>query len=194
MISPALKARYFGQLDSQNLCPLWCPGGPVIPPSTGCSFPSPSTIRMSYGGTILFPGPTREAKLIYCLKIYLLRWQYPFEDEELQELRHFNLFAMAAYLKDWFQSQSITSAPRKDLEPLKKLEDYRRVNESVSKVVPKTFQYHLRYHHRSVLRRIQGCISAEGRSSTANTGTKAAVLPGKNKCCSFPLLSKICGV
>ena len=31
--------------------------------------------------------------------------------------------------------------------------------------------------------------SAEGRSSTANSGTKVAVLPGMNRCGSFPLLS-----
>ena len=58
VISSALKARYLGQLVSQNLCPLGSPVGPVIPPGTGCSFSSPSTIRMSYAGTIHFPGPT----------------------------------------------------------------------------------------------------------------------------------------
>ena len=36
-------------------------------------------------------------------------------------------------------------------------------------------------------RRNQGCSSAEGRSSTANLGTKAAVLTGMNRC--FALLS-----
>ena len=38
-------------------------------------------------------------------------------------------------------------------------------------------------------RRNQGCSSVEGRSSTANTGTNTAVLPGMNRCGSFPLLS-----
>ena len=33
------------------------------------------------------------------------------------------------------------------------------------------------------------CSSAKGRSSTANSGTKAAILPGMNSCSSFPLLS-----
>ena len=37
--------------------------------------------------------------------------------------------------------------------------------------------------------RNQGCSSAEGRSSIASSGTKAAVLPGRNRCGSFPLLS-----
>ena len=39
-------------------------------------------------------------------------------------------------------------------------------------------------------RRNQGCSSAEGRSSTANLEIKAAVLPGINKCGSFPLHSR----
>ena len=34
-----------------------------------------------------------------------------------------------------------------------------------------------------------GCNSAEGRSSTANSGTKAVVLPEIDRCGSFPLLS-----
>ena len=36
-------------------------------------------------------------------------------------------------------------------------------------------------------RRNQGCSSAEGGSSTANSGTQAAVLSGMNMCYSFPL-------
>ena len=35
----------------------------------------------------------------------------------------------------------------------------------------------------------QICSSAEGRSSTVNSGNKAAILPGMNRCSSFPLLS-----
>ena len=37
--------------------------------------------------------------------------------------------------------------------------------------------------------RNHGCSSAEGMSSTTNSGTKAAVLLGMNRCSSFPLLS-----
>ena len=42
------------------------------------------------------------------------------------------------------------------------------------------------FHHKL---RNQGCSSAKGRSSTANSGTKASVLPGIIRCGSFPLLS-----
>ena len=38
-------------------------------------------------------------------------------------------------------------------------------------------------------RRNQGCSSAEGRSYTANSATKVAVLTGMVRCGSFPLLS-----
>ena len=41
----------------------------------------------------------------------------------------------------------------------------------------------LRCKHRNL-----GCSSAEGRSSTSVSGTKASVL---NRCCSFPLLSEL---
>ena len=56
--------------------------------------------------------------------------------------------------------------------------------------------YNHRHHHhhhqcsaqKHCKRRNLGCSSAEGRSSTGNSGTKAAVL-GFNRCGSFPLLS-----
>ena len=83
------------------------------------------------------------AKLIYYFKIYLLRSQFPLEEEKLQGLRQLNLFAMTVYLKAWFLSPSAISAPRQDLELLKNLVDYRRVNKSVSKVVLKIFQCNL---------------------------------------------------
>ena len=38
-------------------------------------------------------------------------------------------------------------------------------------------------------RRDEGCSSAKGRFSTANSGTKIAVLPGMSRCRSLPLLS-----
>ena len=49
-------------------------------------------------------------------------------------------------------------------------------------------------YHQSVLRRNQGYSSAEGRSSTANSGTKATVLPVMNRyvasrCSPHPTLS-----
>ena len=49
-------------------------------------------------------------------------------------------------------------------------------------------QFYLRqvFHHNL---RKQGCSSAEGRSSNTNSKTKAAILPGMNRCGSFPLLS-----
>ena len=56
--------------------------------------------------------------------------------------------------------------------------------------------YHIHYHECSAQgqvlhckRRNLVCSSAEGRSSTTNSGTKAAVLLGMNRCGSFPFLS-----
>ena len=59
------------------------------------------------------------------------------------------------------------------------------------------YHHHHHHHHQSVLPKgtlsLQAqepsCNSAEGRSSTANWRTKSAVLPGMNRCDSFPLLS-----
>ena len=64
--------------------------------------------------------------------------------------------------------------------------------------IPLTLHPPFSYHHHECS--VQGqvlhykcrnlrCRSAEGRSSTANSGTKAAVLPGMNRCGSLLLLS-----
>jgi hypothetical protein len=57
VISLALEACYLGQLDFQYLYPFRSPGGPAIPPGTGCSFQSPFTTHMSYVGAIPYSQP-----------------------------------------------------------------------------------------------------------------------------------------
>ena len=72
------------------------------------------------------------AKLIYCLKIYLFRSQFPLTEFELQGLRKFNVFVLRVYIKAWYTCQCPISAPRNDLELFKKLLVYKSVNEVVA--------------------------------------------------------------
>lgn len=55
------------------------------------------------------------AKLIYCLKIYLFRFECKVDAKVLEVLRDFNLFTVIAYVKYWFKCPSSISAPYNDL-------------------------------------------------------------------------------
>lgn len=85
------------------------------------------------------------ASLIYCMKIYLLRSQFHLKARELSGLQQFNLFIVTVYLKAWFTCPSAVSAPRHDLQLLKKLLDYKRINEVVASAAIKVFMRQLWY-------------------------------------------------
>ncbi|XP_039443340.1 uncharacterized protein LOC120423555 [Culex pipiens pallens] len=74
------------------------------------------------------PGATHHArwmsKAIYCLKMYLLRGQYPGEDGFPEQLKRFVTFILKVYLEGWYKAPLATSAPRNDLEFLEKLDNY----------------------------------------------------------------------
>lgn len=84
------------------------------------------------------------AKLIYCLKIYIFRSQFPLTGRELAGLHEFNIFVVRTYLKAWYRCQCPVLAPFNDLEFLKQLQAY-ETNPSVSKAAMKSFSGHLWY-------------------------------------------------
>ena len=81
------------------------------------------------------------AKLICCFKIYLFRSQFHLTAAELRGLREFNVFVLQVYLKAWFTCQSPMSAPRNDLELLRKLITY----QTVAAAAINSFSGHLWY-------------------------------------------------
>lgn len=98
---------------------------------------------------ILAPGAYHRArwmaKLIYSLKIFILRSQFQLTARELSSLGHFNTFILKVYLNSWFTSPCATSAPRRDLQLLQQLENYKETNDTVAKAAIKSFSGHLWY-------------------------------------------------
>ena len=90
------------------------------------------------------PGASHHArwmsKVIYCLKLYLLRDELILLDTERDNLSRVCKFILSIYTEYWFLCQLATIAPKQDLDLLKKLKNYSSVDKDISE---KTVSKHL---------------------------------------------------
>lgn len=84
-------------------------------------------------------------KIIYSLKIFLFRDQVTLSDSELINLEEFCIFACLIYTKSWIQCCVPSNAPINDLELLKSLNRYERINAKIANCAIEKFQNHLWY-------------------------------------------------
>lgn len=96
-----------------------------------------------------FPGAFHHArwmaKAIYSLKIYLFREEFSLTAREERALSEICLFIVLIYVEAWFLAPRAPQAPNRDLQFLKKLEDYKSIDEEISEVTLKKFKNHLWY-------------------------------------------------
>lgn len=85
------------------------------------------------------------AHIIYSFKLFLFRRQLQLSDDEKQNLQDFCLFACLIYTKAWIQCCSPSNAPHNDLEFMKELHRYGKVNKGISACAVRKFQDHLWY-------------------------------------------------
>lgn len=85
------------------------------------------------------------AHIIYSLKLFLFRRQLELSDIEIRNLQDFCLFASLIYTKAWIQCCSPSNAPHNDLEFMKELHRYGKVNKDISKCAIEKFCGHLWY-------------------------------------------------
>lgn len=99
--------------------------------------------------TIRAPGAFHNArwmaKIIYCLKMFLYRYQLKLPKEKTDRLVRFNVFVVKIYLKKWFVSPNAAKAPGSDLEMLKVLKEYEVFDKDISNAVFKGCLPHLQY-------------------------------------------------
>ena len=128
--------------------------------------------------TIKSPGAYHRArwmaKLIYCLKIYVLRDQFHLRPRELSGLREFNLFVVKLYLKSWYTCQVARYAPSNDLQLYKDIISYKACNSKVSSVAAKGLSNHMWY----VSERLVGLALFDERFSS---NEKAAMVTALKK-------------
>lgn len=85
------------------------------------------------------------ARAIYALKIFLLRSQLKLTKKDSGGLKEVCVFIVMVYVKPWLQCSSAVKAPFQDLCFLKKLKDYEKVDESISKAAFQKLCQHLYY-------------------------------------------------
>lgn len=105
--------------------------------------------RLPGGNHIKKPGAIHHArwmaKAIESLKIFILRDQFEFKENEFEGLREFCIFVVRLYVKVWFQTTSAIKAPRLDLTFIKNSIDFAEINEIVSDQILDKVQNHLWY-------------------------------------------------
>lgn len=83
--------------------------------------------------------------IIYSFKLFLFRGQVELSRDEKKNLQDFCLFACLIYTKAWIQCCSPSNAPNNDLEFMKELHRYSKVNKDISVAAIAKFQDHLWY-------------------------------------------------
>lgn len=84
-------------------------------------------------------------KIIYSLKIFLFRDQVNLTDSELINLEEFCVFACLIYTKSWIQCCVTSNSPTNDLDLLKSLNRYERINAKIANCAIEKFKNHLWY-------------------------------------------------
>lgn len=85
------------------------------------------------------------AKAIYSLKIYPFRNQFKMTTKELDALRDVCLFIVTTYVQAWCQAPFASKAAKHDLDFLKKIYHYRKIDSKISRVTLQKFKNHLWY-------------------------------------------------
>lgn len=86
------------------------------------------------------------AKAIYNLKIFIFRKQFLLNRKDVEEkCRDVCIFIVRVYTEAWFLTPFAAQAPMQDLNFLKCLNDYKRIDQSVSDSAVKKFRNHLWY-------------------------------------------------
>lgn len=85
------------------------------------------------------------AKAIGALKIFLIRDQFQFEENEYVGVRDVCIFVVRLYVKAWFQTTSAIKAPSLDLGFIKDTIDYANVDNEISNIVLSKLTGHLWY-------------------------------------------------
>ena len=92
-----------------------------------------------------FHHPRWMAKAIYCLKIYLFRYEFKLTKAEEEGLCDISIFLVFVYIEAWFNATLASNAPYHDLSFIKKLYNYKTIDESISRVSFNKFKNHLWY-------------------------------------------------
>lgn len=108
-----------------------------------CGVTPPRGIKFSAPGA--FHHARWMSKLIYSLKIYIFKNQFKLTKKEEEGLIKFNTFSCLVYMKSWFTSPVAIDATFNDLELLKKLYEFKDINNNCADLAIAAMKRHLWY-------------------------------------------------
>lgn len=85
------------------------------------------------------------SKALYSIKIYVFRDQFRLTLREEKALYDVCLFIVFVYIEGWFSATSAIFAPNNDLKMIKKLVEYKEIDEKIAKKALNKFTNHLWY-------------------------------------------------
>ena len=85
------------------------------------------------------------AKVIYILKMSLLRHHLDLHWQTKKKVEKMSLFAVFVYMKSWFSAPCLTSAATNDLELYRRLLKFKTVHKKVSSTAASVLQRHTWY-------------------------------------------------
>lgn len=85
------------------------------------------------------------ARGIYSLKIYLFRKQFTMNTREKHALRRICIFILKIYLSAWYSASLAVAAPRNDLQFLKSLKAYKKLDKDIGTAAESKFNRRLDY-------------------------------------------------
>ena len=95
------------------------------------------------------PGPMHHArwmsKAIYSIKVWIFRSQFKWTTREEKGLQSMCTFIALIYVEHWYTAPSAIEAPRRDLDLMMKLKQFRTLHPNISKAAVEKLQRHLWY-------------------------------------------------
>lgn len=95
------------------------------------------------------PGAVHQARwmanLIYSLKMFMFKSQFKMSSKEVQALRRIIVYTIRYHVKAWFLCSYAITAPNHDLNFMKSLYEYRKIDREMSELAVKKFCNHLWY-------------------------------------------------
>lgn len=85
------------------------------------------------------------ANLIYSLKMFMFKSQFKMSSKEVQALRRIIVYTIRYHVKAWFLCTYAVTAPNHDLNLMKSLYEYRKIDREMSELAVKKFCNHLWY-------------------------------------------------
>lgn len=123
------------------------------------------------------------AKAIYCLKIFLFHEVFRLTPSEHKSLAEICIFIVIIYIGAWFSAPLSAAASNNDLDFLKRMYEYNRVNPIVSRVALKKMSNHLWYLNaeNAAMEFFDDAVSVEIKKKMVEKMKSRGIKPDKEK-------------